>query len=138
MVGFDGVAQLDRCGRRGHPAERSGSVQQVPQRRGVEGFPAPFAVRHVAQVGDQHVIVGFRIARPRGGVPGAGPDQSVCRAPSLAAAPPAASNAEPGVEVGQGGVGFGVQDGVHVVAAADQTQQRHRLLGLCRVGDYAE
>ena len=73
--------------------------------------------------------MGFGITRPGGGVPGARPDQSVGRAAGLGAAAPAAPGDHPGVQIGHGGVGFGVQDGVHVLGPADQTQQRHRLVG---------
>ena len=64
VVGFDRVAELDGFGRRGHSPERGGGVQNVAQGGGVDGFPAPFAIGHAADIGDQNVIVGLRIARP--------------------------------------------------------------------------
>ena len=51
------------------------------------------------------------------------------RAAGLGAAAPASPHRHPGVQIGQRGVGLGVQNGVHVLGPADQTQQRHRLLG---------
>ena len=44
------------------------------------------------------------------------------RAAGLGSAAPASPHCYPGVQIGQGGVGFGVQDGVHVLGPADHTK----------------
>ena len=129
VVGLDGVAELDRLGRRRHPAERRGGVQDVAQGRRVERFPASFVVGNAAKVGDQNVVVGLRVTGPGGGVAGARPDQAVGRDTGLGAPPAPAAGDHPGVQVGQSGLGLGVQNGVHVLGPADQTEQRDRLVG---------
>ena len=99
VVGRDGVAELDGFGRRSHPAERGGGVKMSLQCGGVQGFPAGFAVGHVAQVCDQNVIVGFGITGPGGGVTGARPDQTMGGTPGLGPASASAPGHEPGVEI---------------------------------------
>ena len=129
VVGFDGVAQLDRLGRRRHPPERRGGVQYVPQRRRVERFPASFVVGNAAKVVDQNMVVGLRVTGPGGGVARARPDQAVGGDTGLGAPPAPAAGYHPGVQVGQSGLGLGVQNGVHVIGPADQPEQCDRLVG---------
>ncbi len=60
---------------------------------------------------------------------GARPDQAIGRDAGLGAPPAPTSGGHPGVQVGQRGLRLGVQNGVHVLGATYQTEQRDRLVG---------
>jgi hypothetical protein len=127
-VRFDGVAQLDRPLGGSEPADHGGGVGQVPQPGGIQRLPAAVAVEHLGQVGDQHMIMRCGVAGPGGGVAGAGPQQAPGRGAGLPAAAAAALAGEPLLQERHGGVGLGVDDGVHVIGPAHQPEHRHRLV----------
>ncbi len=66
---------------------------------------------------------------PGGGVAGMGVDQPAGLGCHRRPAPPAADAAGDPVQVGEGGVAFGVHDGVHVFGPADHPQLGDALVG---------
>ena len=76
VVGLDRVTELDGLLGGGEPADHRRCVEEVTDARGVECLPAAAVIEHLAEVGDQHVIVRRRITRARRGVSRAGPQQA--------------------------------------------------------------
>lgn len=129
VVSFDAIAELDRLVGRVQPADGCGGVQHVAERGGVERLPAAALVGHGDDVGDEDVVVGSGVAGSAGGVAGDGPREPVGRGAGLGPASAAAPVTEPVVEVGEGGVALGVEDGVHVLGLADHPEYGDGLVG---------
>ena len=127
-VGLDAVAQLDRHPGGSHPPGHGGGVDMVPPQDRVGGLPAALTVEHFDDIGDQYVIVGAGVARPGGGVAGVGVDQAAGGGLEPEASPAAAPLIGHALQVGEGGVPFGVEDSVHVLGPADHPQLGHRLV----------
>ena len=127
-VGLDAVAELDRLGCRRHPANGGSGVEVVPQQAGVEALPATPFVTHLHDVCHQDVVMDLRVASPGGGVAGHGPGQAVGRRPHLRPSAPPALLLYDLVQVRHRGLSFGIQDQVHVVGPADDSQLGHRLV----------
>jgi hypothetical protein len=96
--------------------------------RGVRRLVAALVVAHGDDVGEQHVVVGARVPRPRGGVAGGGVDEPGRRRGDRLFSPAPAPSQGELVQVGEGGVALGVHDGVHVLGSSDDTQLGHGLL----------
>ncbi len=128
-VGVDGVAEFDRHPGAGHPADGGGGVELLAPHGGVGRLPAAPVVEHLHHVGQQHVVVGAGVTGPGGGVAGVGVDQPARRRREPQTAPAAAPFHGDGLQVGQGGVPFGVHDPVHVLGPADHPQLGDRLVG---------
>ena len=92
-------------------------------------FQPPRVVEHLDHVGHQHVVVRVRVTGPGGGVPGPPVDQTGRGGADLALASSAALLGDPGVEEGEGGVGLGVEDPVHVIGPADHAEDGDGLVG---------
>jgi hypothetical protein len=128
-VRLDGVAELDGLLGGGESARHRRCVDDVPDAGGVESLPSASVVKHLCDIGDQHVVVRSRVAGTRRCVTGAGPQQAARRCAPLGLAPPASLAREPLVEECQGGVALRVEDGVHVVDPADEPEHSDGLVG---------
>lgn len=127
-VGLDGVAQRHRTFGGGVAPDHGGGVHQVSEPAGVECLPAASGVEHLGEVGDEDVVVRLRVGGPGGQVTGPSPEQTGRRRAGSGATPTATVATEPLIEEGQGCVGLGVDDGVHVIAATHHPEHRHRLV----------
>jgi hypothetical protein len=94
-------------------------MEVVTQQSGVQSFPASSFVAHAHEVRDQNVVVDLRVAAARGRMAGNGPGQPFRGGADLGAAAPPAVVPDSLVEVGHGGVPFGVDDPVHVLGPVD-------------------
>ncbi len=128
-VGLDAPAQLHRPAGRGQAAHRGRRLQLVTPQGGVRRLPAPGAVVHLEEVGDQHVVVRARVARPGRGMAGVGVDEPAGGRRRPRPAPTAPAGPGHLVEVGQGGVALGVEQAVHDLAQVDHPELGDGLVG---------
>ncbi|HWG75150.1 MAG TPA: hypothetical protein VG184_13955 [Acidimicrobiales bacterium] len=126
-VGLDAVAEPDGGGRRRHPSDRGRGVEVVSHQSGVEALPPAPGVAHGHHVGDQNMVVHLGVTAAGAGMARRRPGKPARRRRCLGPSPPAAPLGHQGVEIGEGGVAFGVDDGVHVLGPADHAQLGHRL-----------
>jgi hypothetical protein len=128
-IGLDAVAELDRCGGRSHSADHGGRVEVLPPQGGVGSFRAGLCVQHLDHVGDQHVVVGPRIAGPGGGMAGVGVDEAGGGGRDRSHASASAACSGQVVQIAQCGVPLGVHDGVHILCPAEHSELGDGLVG---------
>jgi hypothetical protein len=127
-VGLDAIAELHCFGRPRHAPYGGGGVEMVTQLPGVQALPAAPLVAHGHDIGHQDMVVDLGVAGSRRRMARHRPGEASGGGALLGAASTAAAVHHDLVQVGHGGVPFGVDDQVHVLGPADHPELGHRLM----------